>query len=146
MWRAMFSDCFVEIERMFRPFQAIIVPYDVMRHCFDRIAISMWININSSNETAQRCMLARLPRIASRIIMQCVFIYLCVFVCVCTSACVRACVCLCILVFSCSLSWFDISSQTICFPSNIFGPSAGAGVCLYFFQNYFRKWLDCNSL
>ena len=70
---------------MFRLVQAITVPYDVMQHCFDRNMISMfiattWINMYSSNETAQTIMLVGIPWIATRSIMHRVFVYLCVCV------------------------------------------------------------------
>ena len=75
---------------MFRLVQAITVLYDVMQHCFDRNMTSMfiattWINMNSSNETAQRSMLVGIPWIATRGIMHRVFVYLCGCACVCVT-------------------------------------------------------------
>ena len=83
-----YGEHLVEIERMFRLVQAITVPYDVMQHCFDRNMISMfiattWINMYSSNETAQRSMLVGIPWIATQSIMHRVFVYLCVCRCAC---------------------------------------------------------------
>ena len=75
---------------MFRLVQAIIVPYVVMQHCFDRNMISMfiattWLNIYSSKEVAQKCMLVGLLWVATQSIMRRVFFYLCVCACVCVS-------------------------------------------------------------
>ena len=75
---------------MFRLVQAITVPYDVMQHYFDRNMISMfiattWINMYSSNETAQRSMLVGIPWIATQSIMHRVFVYLCGCACVCVT-------------------------------------------------------------